>query len=66
MLRIANGVAGIPELGSNAAVAGVFQHADFLAAFNFPADLGGKLELIAPVIDGPRAIGLIKIPSSVL
>src|ERR1700675_3383591 len=58
VLRIANGVAGIPELSSNPAVAWILQHADFLATLNFPADLGGELKLIAPVIDGPRTIGL--------
>src|ERR1700688_2816563 len=58
VFRIANGVARIPELRGNSTVAGILQHADFLAAFNFPADLRGKLKLIAPVIDGPRTIGL--------
>src|SRR5215472_7906589 len=46
VLLAANGVAGIPELRANAAVAGIFQHANFLAAFNFPADLGGELKLV--------------------
>src|ERR1017187_7974456 len=58
MLRIADGVAGIPELRSNPAIAGVFQHANLLATFNFPANLRGKLKLVPSVIDGPRTIGL--------
>ena len=38
MIELADGVAGIPELRGNSAVAGIFEHADFLSAFDFPAD----------------------------
>src|ERR1700722_10528275 len=58
VLRIADGIAGIPKLCSDSAIAGVFQHADFLSTFNSPPEPRGKLKLVSPVIDGPRTIGL--------
>src|ERR1700687_2824066 len=33
-----DGVAAIPEFSSDAAITGIFEHARFLAVFNFPAD----------------------------
>src|ERR1700730_15026718 len=45
----ANRVAVIPEFCGDAAVAGILQHASFFAAFNVPADFGGKLEMVAAV-----------------
>src|SRR6266704_318074 len=56
VIEFANGVARIPELRCNSAVAGIFQHADLLAAFDLPADFRRKLKLVAAVIDGPGAI----------
>src|SRR5260370_8166411 len=53
MAEFADGIAGIPELGGDAAVAGIFQHADFLSAFDLPSDFGGKLKLVAAVVGGP-------------
>src|ERR1700722_3007968 len=58
VFRIADGVAGIPELRSNPAEARIFQHADFLAVLNLPSNLSGKLKLVSPVINRPRTIGL--------
>src|SRR5580704_11190663 len=57
MVTRTDGVAGIPELGGDAAVAGIFEHARFFAAFDFPADFGGKLELVAAIVDGPGTVG---------
>src|SRR5260370_42658592 len=54
MLTVADGVARIPEFGGNATVARILEHARFLAALDPPADFGGKLKLISPVVDGPR------------
>src|SRR4029077_8448159 len=56
--ELADGVAGIPELRGDSAVAGILEHADFLAAFDLPADFGGKLKLVAAVINGPGTICL--------
>ena len=38
VIEFADGVARIPELRGDAAVAGILQHADFLSAFDLPAD----------------------------
>src|SRR6266850_2162703 len=54
--ELADGVAGIPEFRGDPAVTGVFQHADFLAAFDLPANFRRKLELVTAVINGPGAI----------
>src|SRR5258708_26634362 len=58
--KFADRVARIPELGGDAAVAGILQHANFFSAFDFPADFSGKLKLVAAVVDGPGAICLPK------
>src|SRR5258708_35219585 len=58
VVELADGVAGIPDLRGDAAVAGIFQHADFFSAFDLPADFGGKLKLVAAVVDGPGAVCL--------
>ena len=58
MIARADRVATIPEFGGDAAVAGILDHAAFLAALDFPADFGGKLKMIAAVVDRPRAIRL--------
>src|SRR5215510_3941233 len=57
-LFAANRVAGIPELRGDAAVARIFQHANLLAAFDFPADFSRELKLVATVVDRPGTIGL--------
>src|SRR3984885_16044817 len=51
-----NRVTTIPEFRGDAAVAGMLDHPALFAAFNFPADFRGKLEMVAPVVDRPRAI----------
>src|SRR5271157_1889117 len=48
-----NRLAGIPELGRDAAVARVLQHADALAVPDLPRDLAAELKVIALVVDGP-------------
>src|ERR1039458_5599100 len=53
-----DGLAGVPELGRDAAVAGVLQHADALAPTHLPGDFAAELEVVALVVDGPTAIGL--------
>src|SRR5689334_19764800 len=58
VVELADGVAGIPELRGDTAIAGIFQHADFLATFDFPADFRGELKLIAAIVNGPGAICL--------
>src|SRR4029077_13977999 len=54
----ADRVAAIPEFRGDAAVAGILDHACFFAVLDFPADFGGELEMVAPVVDGPRPICL--------
>ena len=58
MIELADGVAGIPELRGDAAVAWILQHADFLSALNLPTNLGRKLKLVTAVVDGPGTIRL--------
>src|SRR5262245_12283530 len=58
MLPAGDGGAGIPELGGDAAVARVLQHAAALAIAHFPADLAAELEVVALVVDRPAAVGL--------
>src|SRR5260370_2604072 len=53
--KFADRVARIPELGGDAAVAGILQHANFFSAFDFPADFSGKLKLVAAVRAGRGA-----------
>src|SRR5580704_8887512 len=54
----ADGVAAIPEFGSDAAIAGIFEHARFLTVLDLPANFRGELKMIPAIIDGPGAIGL--------
>ena len=54
----ADGRAGVPELGGDAAVAGVLEHADALAVAHLPGDLAAELEVVALVVDGPAPVGL--------
>ena len=58
VLAPGDGVAGIPELGGDSAVAGVLQHAHALAAADLPGDLAAELEVVPLVVDRPAAIGL--------
>src|ERR1700683_1214742 len=52
----ANGIATVPEFGGDAAVAGVLDHAALFAAFNLPADFGGKLKMVAAVVNRPGTV----------
>src|SRR5215472_12114001 len=54
----ADGFHGVPELGGNPGVPRVFEHASQLAVLDLPANLATELEVVALVIDGPRAVGL--------
>src|SRR5271157_1724007 len=58
VLRPGNGRTGVPEFRGDAAVAGVLQHADALAAANLPADLAAELEVVPLVVDRPAPVGL--------
>src|SRR5579864_5998347 len=53
VLRSGDGGARVPEFGSDAAVAGILEHADALAVADFPADFAAELELVALIVDGP-------------
>ena len=52
----ANRVTAIPKFRSDAAITGMLNHSALFAALNFPADFGGKLEMVAAVVDGTGAI----------
>src|SRR5512143_3614798 len=54
----ADGIPGIPELGGDAGIRGVLEHAAELAALDLPSDLGAELEVVALVVDGPGTVGL--------
>src|SRR5580704_1801951 len=58
MVAIGDGRAGIPELGGDAAIGGILQHARALAIANLPGDLAAELEVIALVVDRPATVGL--------
>jgi len=60
MIGVADSIARVPEFGGDAAIAGIFQRASFLAPFNFPGDFGGELKLVAAIIDGPGTVGFHK------
>src|SRR5690349_6762021 len=53
-----DGSAGVPELGRDAGVARVLQHADAASAFDLPPDLAPELEVVPLVVDRPAAVGL--------
>jgi alpha-D-ribose 1-methylphosphonate 5-triphosphate synthase subunit PhnG len=58
MIAIGDGRAGVPELGGDAAIRWILQHANALAVLDLPGDLAAELEVVALVVDGPTAIGL--------
>src|ERR1700722_6115075 len=58
MIAIRDGGARVPELGGDAAVSGILQHANALAVLDFPGDFATELEVIAFVVDRPAAVGL--------
>src|ERR1035438_8516627 len=53
-----DGLASVPELGRDAAIAGVLQHAHALAVAHLPGDFATELKIVALIVDGPAAIGL--------
>src|ERR1035437_474033 len=58
VLGAGDGGAAVPELGGDAAVAGVFQHADALAVADLPPDFASELKVVTLVVDGPAPVGL--------
>src|SRR5437762_11574711 len=58
LLAIGDGFARIPELGRDAAVGGILQHAYTLAVADLPGYLTSELEIVAFVVDGPALIRL--------
>src|SRR3972149_5924497 len=58
VILVADGVARIPELGGDAAVAGILQHPHLLAILDLPAQLASELKMIPAVVDGPASVGL--------
>src|SRR2546427_11394496 len=54
----ANCVQGIPELGGDARVRRIFQHASTLAILNFPSGLTAELKVVALVVNRPGAVRL--------
>src|SRR5580658_9819588 len=58
MIAIGDGGAGIPELGGDAAIGGIFQHACAFAIANLPGDLATELKVVAFIVDRPATIGL--------
>src|SRR2546423_15076316 len=46
-----NGGARVPEFRGNAAVTGIFQHADAFAIANFPTDFTSELKVVALVVN---------------
>ena len=58
MILVADGIATVPELGRYASIGAVAQHPAELAVLDFVADFRTKLEIVAPIIDAPGAIGV--------
>src|SRR6266478_653570 len=58
VLGARDGSAGIPELGADAAITGIFQHADTLAVADLPSNLASELEVVSFVVDRPAFVGL--------
>ena len=52
-----DGVAASPELGGDALVGDVAEHAPELSVLDLPADLGGELEVEPLVVDAPALVG---------
>src|ERR1043166_2701464 len=57
MPAVRDGDALVPELGGDAAVAGILQHAHAAAVVDLPSDLAAELEVVALVIDRPAPVG---------
>ena len=54
----ADGVHGVPEIGGDAGVRRILEHAAESAVFDLPSDLAAKLKVVALVVDGPGAVGV--------
>src|SRR5690606_937519 len=53
---LADGIARAPELGGDAGVAGILEHAPELPTANLPGDLCAELEVQPLVVDAPAPI----------
>src|SRR5512140_2967479 len=58
VIAVADAVAGVPELGGNAAVTRVLQHPRFLSVLDLPPQLASELEVVALVVDRPAPVRL--------
>ncbi len=56
MVLVADGIAVPPELGGNAGVGGVLEHAAHLAILDLVGDLGAELEVEPLVVDAPAPV----------
>ncbi len=56
VVLIPNRVAGIPEMGCNSCIGGVFNHIPESSSFDFPSDFSPELEIDPLVIDGPASV----------
>src|SRR5947199_9963929 len=54
----ADGVHRVPEFGGDSGIRWILEHASQLAAFDLPANLAAKLEVITLVVNGPGSVRL--------
>src|ERR1700674_5305769 len=57
-IAVGDGLAGIPELGCNAAIGWILEHPGALAVANLPCDLAAELKVVAFVVNRPATVGL--------
>ena len=57
VIRVADCITAIPKLRGDAGVGAIAQHASHLAVLDLVADLGAELEVVALIVDRPRAVG---------
>ncbi len=55
---VADALQAAPEIGRDAAIVGVLDHRAELAVLDHLPALASELELVARIVDGPRAVGL--------
>src|SRR5205085_5086389 len=53
----ADGVHGVPEIGGDAGVRRILEHASEFAVLDLPADLAAELKVVALVVNRPGAVG---------
>ena len=57
MALVTNTITAVPELGGNASIGTISQHAAQFAVFDLIAYLGAELEIVTFIVYGPGAIG---------